>query len=56
MGKKGEGFIGTTIMDTWTITKGGGNKGGMWGRLRYWGRVGGNVRKLYLNNNKNQKY
>ena len=33
MGKKGEGFTGTIIKDTWTITRGGGNRGGRWGGL-----------------------
>ena len=32
--------------------KGGGNKGGRWGGLGWWGEVGGKGRKLYLNNNK----
>ena len=31
MEEKGEGFAGTIIKDTWTITKGGGNRGGRWG-------------------------
>ena len=50
MGEKAEGFPGTTIKDTWTKTRWGGNRGGRWGRL------GGEVRKLYLNKYKNQKY
>ena len=32
--------------------KGDGNRGRKWGGLRWWGRVGGKGRKLYLNNNK----
>ena len=32
--------------------KGGGNRGGRWGWLRWWGGVGEKSRKLYLNNNK----
>ena len=43
---KGEGFPGTIIKDTWTITSGGGNRGGRWGGLRWCGRVGGKGRKL----------
>ena len=46
MGEKGEGLTGTITKDTWTITRGGGNRGG----------VGVKGRKLYLNNNKNLKY
>ena len=30
MGEKGEGFIGPTMKDTWTITRGVGNRGGRW--------------------------
>ena len=52
MGEKGKGFTGTIVKDTWTITRGGGNRGGKWGRLGWWGGVGGKGRKLYLNNNK----
>ena len=52
MGGKGEGFRGTTIKDTWTKTRGSGNRGGRWGGLGWWGGVGGKGRKLYLNNNK----
>ena len=44
MGEKG--LIGTTIKDTWTKTRRSGDGGGM----------GGKGRKLYLNNNKIQKY
>ena len=40
MGEKGEGFTGTIIKDTWTITRGGGNRGGRWGMLGWWGGVG----------------
>ena len=32
--------------------KGGGNRGGKWVGLGWWGGVGGKGRKLYLNNNK----
>ena len=38
-GEKGEGFVGTIIMDTWTIT-GGVEMGGRWGGLGvglWWG-------------------
>ena len=50
---KGEGFIGTIIKDTWTMTRWGGrNRGGRWGGLWWWGGVGEEGRKLYLNNNK----
>ena len=38
MGEKGEGFTGTVIKDTWTITRGEGrNNGGRCGRLGWWG-------------------
>ena len=57
MGEKGEGFTGTTIKDTWTITRGGRWKQGREvGKAGVWGRVGGKGRKLYLKHNKNQKY
>ena len=49
MGEKGKGFTETIIKDTWTITRGGGNRG------RWWGEVGKKGRKLYLNNNKKNK-
>ena len=52
MGEKGEGFTGTTIKDTWTVTRGGGNRGSRWGGLWWCGGVRGKGRKLYLNNNK----
>ena len=32
MREKGEGFAGTIIKDTWTITRGDGNRGGRGGR------------------------
>ena len=57
MGEKGEGFTGTTIKDTWTITgEVGWKQGREVGKVGVVGRGGGNGRKLYLNNNKNQKY
>ena len=52
MGEKGEGFTGTIIKDTWTVTRGrvetgeGGGEG--WGGWEGWGKG----RKLYSNNNK----
>ena len=52
MGEKGGEFVGTIIKDTWTITRGVGNRGGRWGGLGWWGGLGGEGRKLYLNNNK----
>ena len=52
VGEKDEGFAGTIIKDIWTITRRGGNRGGRWGGLGWWGGVGGKGRKLYLNNNK----
>ena len=55
MGEKGDGFIGTIIKNTWTISRGIGNRGGRWGGLGWCGGVRGKVRKLYLNNNKNVK-
>ena len=54
MGEKGEGFVGTIIKDLWTITRGGGNRGGRRGWLGWWGGVGIKGRKLYLNNTKNK--
>ena len=36
--KRGEGFSGTCIKDTWTKPKGGRIKGGKWGWL-WWGGV-----------------
>ena len=34
MGERGEGFLGTTIKDTWTKPRwGGGVRGGRWGWL-----------------------
>ena len=33
MGEKGESFTGTSIKDTWTTTREGGNRGGRWGGL-----------------------
>ena len=49
--EKGEKFAGTIIKDTWTITSAGGNRGGKWEGLGWWGGVCGKGRKLYLNNN-----
>ena len=38
---KGEEFVGTIIKDTRTITRGvGGNRGGTWASLGWWGQVG----------------
>ena len=37
MGEKGEGFLGTTIKDTWTKPNGGRIKGGKWGWLGWGG-------------------
>ena len=48
-GEKGEGFVGTSIKDTWTIMGVGGGNGREVGRARV---VGRKSRKLYLNNNK----
>ena len=42
MREKGEGFAGTIIKDTWTITRGDGNRGGRWRG----GEGGGEGRKL----------
>ena len=53
MGEKGEGLTGTITKDTWTITRGGGNREGRWGWLGWW--WGGKGRKLYLNNIKKKK-
>ena len=47
----GEGFTGTIIKDTWTITREGWKRGREVGRAGWWGGVGGKGRKLYLNNN-----
>ena len=52
MGEKGEGFTGTMIKDTWTITRGGQKQGREVGRAGMEGRRGGEGRKLYPNNNK----
>ena len=52
---KGEGFAATTIKDTWTITRRGGNRGGRWRGHSGVGKGGGKDRKLYLNNNKKNK-
>ena len=51
MEEKGEGFAGTMIKDTWTITRGVETREGV-GRAGVVGRGGGKGRKLYLNNNK----
>ena len=55
MGKKGKGFAGTIIKDTWTITREGWKQGREVGRAGWWGGVGGKGRKLYLNSNKKCK-
>ena len=52
MGEKGEGFTGTVVNDTWTITRWSGNRGGRWGGPGWQEGIGGKGRKLYLNNNK----
>ena len=54
MGEKGESFTGTSIKDTWTTTREGGNRGGRWGGLGWRGGVGGKAEN-YVNNNKNLK-
>ena len=41
MGEEGEGFTGTIIKDTWTITRQGRNRGRRWGGLGWWEGVGG---------------
>ena len=46
MGVKGEGFLGTSIKDTWTKPRRGEIRDGKSG-----GPVGGKWRQLYLNNN-----
>ena len=51
MGENGEGFAGTIIKDTCTITRWGWKREGG-GRAAVVGRAGGKGRKLYLNNNK----
>ena len=56
MGAKGKGFTGSVINDTWTITRRGGNRGGKWGGLGWWGGVKRKDRKLYLNKNKKCMY
>ena len=54
IGEKSEGFAGTIIKDTWTITRGveTGEGGGVGWLVR---RGRGKGRKLYLNKNKNEK-
>ena len=47
-GEKGEGFAGTIIKDTWTITRWDGNRGGRWGGLGWWGMMGGKRQKTVL--------
>ena len=42
--EKGEGFVGTIIKDTWTITGGGQGMGGRWGGLGV--RMGGRQRTV----------
>ena len=46
MEEKGEGFVGTIIKDTWTITRGSGNRGRRWGGLGLWGEVGGRQKTI----------
>ena len=48
----GEGFTGATIKNTWTKSRGVGNRGGREGCLGWCGKVEGKGRNLYLNNNK----
>ena len=50
--RKGEGFSGTSMRDTWTKPKRGGIKGGRWEWLGWKRVVGGKWRQAYLNNNK----
>ena len=45
-GKKGERFAGTIMGDTWTITRGDGNRGGRWGGLSGVVRRGGGKRQV----------
>ena len=52
MGRREEGFSGTTIKDTWITSRVGRIRGGRWGWLGWGGVVGGKCRQLYLNNNK----
>ena len=52
MGEEGEGFTGTTIKDTWTITRVGVETGEGGGDGWDGGMGGGKSRKLYLNKNK----
>ena len=53
MGEKGEVFTGTTIKDTWTVTRwmGGWKQRREVGRAGVVGSDGGKGRKLYWNNN-----
>ena len=39
-GGKGEVLAGTSIKDTWTITRGGENRGKRWGELGWWRGLG----------------
>ena len=53
MGEKGEGFTGTVVNDTWTITRWGcGSRAGRWGGLGWWRGMWRKGRTLYMNNNK----
>ena len=51
-GKRGEGFSGISIKDTWTKPKRGRIKGGKWGWLGWGEWWGVQWRQRYLNNNK----
>ena len=48
MGEKGEGFTGTSIKDTWTITRRGWKQGKEVGRAGVVGRAGGKRQKTVL--------
>ena len=46
MEEKGEEFVGTIIKDTWTITRGSGNRGRRRGGRGLWGEVGGRQKTI----------
>ena len=50
-GRKGEGFSGTTIKDTWKKPRWGWDQGREVGMVGSEGLMGGKCRHLYLNNN-----